>query len=575
MVLKQNPAYEACNFLRYKSFKVCTFFIEILHQHTQIHLPKVLGFSPFIKSKHNHISFIELNKQSKTHMIMLQKLIKNSAKLAFIFLTVVSCKKDDNNAAMQANRPDVVFYALTDANQLVKYNAKMPEMAESMVSITGLPLGEKIISIDFRPATGQLYALGQTSRLYTVNYDNGVAYALGSTTFNPALNSMVASIDFNPTVDRIRLVTNTGQNLRLHPELGTVVATDGNINGGSNPSITSIAYTNSFAGAATTDLFNIDVNTKKLYKQSPPNDGTLSEIGTISANFTGKGGFDINADNSIMLASLTVDGKARLYTINTMNATTTYLADMSINNIIDIAIPTNAVAYAVDENNNLQIFNPLTTGNPINKTITGLGIGENIVGIDFRPATSQLYGLTTNVLGNARLYTFNLSTGAATSVGSGFNVNTSSTQFGFDFNPIVDRIRVVTNSGQNLRLNPIDGTLAATDANLNPGTPNISGAAYTNNFPGTTTSTLFVMDMGKLYRQDPPNNGTLVELGSLGVNVEGINGFDIGGRTNNAYALLTVAGVTKVYTINTSTGISTAGITYPNKVRAMSVGLGF
>jgi hypothetical protein len=40
-----------------------------------------------------------------------------------------------------------------------------------------------------------------------------------------------ASLDFNPTVDRIRLVTASGQNLRLHPELGTVVATDGSING--------------------------------------------------------------------------------------------------------------------------------------------------------------------------------------------------------------------------------------------------------------------------------------------------------------------------------------------------------
>jgi hypothetical protein len=322
-------------------------------------------------------------------------------------------------------------------------------------------------------------------------------------------------------------------------------------------------------------LFDIDVNTKKLYKQSPPNDGTLVEVGTIDVNFTGKGGFDINADNSIILATFTVNGVAKLYSISTSNASTTYLADMSVNNIIDIAIPTNPVAYAVDENNNLQIFNPTTTAAPINKAITGLGLGESIVGIDFRPATNQLYGLTTTALGMAKLYSFNLSTGAATGVGSGFAINTNSTQFGFDFNPTVDRIRVVTNSGQNLRLNPNDGTIAATDGNINPGSPIISAAAYTNNFVGTTSTVLYVLDMGKLYKQDPPNAGTLVEIGSLGINVESLNGFDIGSKSNAAFALLTVNGTTKVYSINLNTGTATAGVNFPNKVKGMSVGLGF
>lgn len=507
---------------------------------------------------------------------MKSKIIYNASMVLAVLLFSVGCKKENNTTnEMPVVKPDVVFYALNDMNQLLKYNAQTTSSATATVNITGLPAGEKIISIDFRPATGQLYGLGSTSRLYTLNYDNGAAVAVGTTTFTPALNSMVANIDFNPTVDRIRMVTNTGQNLRLHPELGTVAATDGSINGGSNPSITSIAYTNNVAGASTTDLYDIDVNTKKLYKQTPPNDGTLSEVGTINVNFTGKGGFDINADNSIALATLTVDNKVQLYSISTTDAKATFLADMSANNIIDIAIQTNPVAYAIDENNNFQIFNPTTTTAPINKAITGLGVGESIVGIDFRPATNQLYGLATTALGMAKLYSFNLSTGAATGIGSGFTINTSSTQFGFDFNPTVDRIRVVTNSGQNLRLNPNDGTIAATDANLNPGTPMISGAAYTNNFVGATTTVLYVLDMGKLYKQDPPNNGTLVEVGSLGVNAESLNGFDIGARSNTAYALLTVAGATKVYTINLTSGTATAGITFPNKVKAMSVGLGF
>ena len=69
------------------------------------------------------------------------------------------------------------------------------------------------------------------------------------------------------------------------------------------------------------------------------------------------------------------------------------------------------------------------------------------------------------------------------------------TSFGFDFNPAVDRIRIVSNTGQNLRFNPNDGVVNV-DGNLNPGTPSISAAAYTNNFAGTATTSLFAIDQG-------------------------------------------------------------------------------
>lgn len=260
------------------------------------------------------------------------------ASIASLCLTFTACNKDDDDNDKAAERPDLVFYALTEDGKINKYNAKTPENADASYAITGLQTGEKILSIDFRPATGQLFGLGSTSRLYTINYGTGAALAVGGAAFTPALASQVANIDFNPTVDRIRLVTNSGQNLRLHPELGTVAATDGSINGGSSPSITSIAYTNSMAGAATTTLYDIDVTTRKLYKQEPPNDGTLAEVGTLNVNFTGKGGFDIISDNSIALATFTVDGKSKLYTVDVNNAGTTFLADFNAN-IVDIAIP--------------------------------------------------------------------------------------------------------------------------------------------------------------------------------------------------------------------------------------------
>jgi len=150
------------------------------------------------------------------------------------------------------------------------------------------------------------------------------------------------------------------------------------------------------------------------------------------------------------------------------------------------------------------------------------------------------------------------------------------TNLGFDFNPTVDRIRIVSDAGVNLRVNPADGT-ATVDGVLNPGTPSISAAAYTNNFAGATSTVLFDLDANTdmLYRQDPPNAGTLVSVGALGVNITGVNGFDIGGTSGTAYAVLTVGTTASVYTINLSTGAATKGADLPRSLQAMAVGLGF
>lgn len=139
---------------------------------------------------------------------------------------------------------------------------------------------------------------------------------------------------------------------------------------------------------------------------------------------------------------------------------------------------------------------------------------------------------------------------------------------------------MVSNTGQNLRLSPNDGTLAATDGNLNPGTPSVTAAAYTNNVAGASTTTLFDIDSNtdSVFRQDPPNSGGLVGIGSLGINVEATNGFDIGGASGTAYALLKVGATNSVYTINLTTGAATKVADLPasvTTVRGMALGLGF
>jgi hypothetical protein len=198
--------------------------------------------------------------------------------------------------------------------------------------------------------------------------------------------------------------------------------------------------------------------------------------------------------------------------------------------------------------------------------VSGLQSNETVVGIDLRPATGVVYALGSF----SYLYTLNLETGEATQVGDQFSTRLSGSSFGFDFNPTVDRIRVVSNTGQNMRLNPNTGGVAAVDAALkyqvgdvNEGTaPNVVSAAYTNNFKGATSTTLYDIDSGLdvLATQIPPNDGGLNTVGSIGTDVTDIGGFDISGATGAAYLVIRDAGLSKstFWNIDLGTGAATA-----------------
>jgi hypothetical protein len=495
------------------------------------------------------------------------------ASALLIGLTVTSCNKTDEETPAVA-KPDLTFFALVNGQQLLKINAQKSDMATATTTITGLMTNDALTAIDFRPATGELYGVSTMNRLYVINQETGAARVIGSAMLSPAISGSAVGLDFNPTVDRIRLVTNTGQNLRLHPETGAVVATDGVINGSGNLGVEAVAYTGNVAGSTSTILYDIDPKTDKLYKQDPPNNGTLVEVGALGVDISASAGFDINPAGDVALAAVMVGSQWQLHRVDLTTGKLTNLGALPAGNITGLAIPTTPVAYAVDESNNLLIFNFMSVGTPISKPITGLQTGESVVGLDFRPVNGQLYALGTS----SRLYVLNTSSGAATVVGSSlFATVLSGASFGFDFNPTVDRIRCIGNTGQNLRLHPDTGGIAAVDGLLNPSTPRVTASAYTNNFAGTTSTILYNIDVmtDKLTRQDPPNNGTQVEVGNLGVNAEDASGFDIGGRSNMAYATLLVGGRSSVYAINLTTGAATKMGDLPTPVRAFAIGLGF
>jgi hypothetical protein len=191
-----------------------------------------------------------------------------------------------------------------------------------------------------------------------------------------------------------------------------------------------------------------------------------------------------------------------------------------------------------------------------------------LVGIDFRVQDGQLYGV-----GNGGgVYTLNPTTAQATFVNT-LTVPLVGTFFGVDFNPAANALRIISDTGQNLRL-PFAGPLAGqtqTDTPLNyPGpppvnpAPGLSGAAYTNNdLDPNTGTTLFNIDtaLNQVVIQSPPNAGALVATGQLTVDPDTPVGFDIYTRlrdgvasTNSGFASLVVGGVTGWYRLNFETG---------------------
>lgn len=208
--------------------------------------------------------------------------------------------------------------------------------------------------------------------------------------------------------------------------------------------------------------------------------------------------------------------------------------------------------------------------------VTGFTGGDNaLVGIDYRVQNGSLYGV-----GNAGgIYLLNVTNAVATPVNR-LSVALSGTSFGVDFNPVADRLRIVSDNGQNLRHNVNAGGVTATDDPLDyaPGTPlnsvgptalGVVGAAYTNNdLDATTNTTLYVLDssLDQISVQSPPNNGSLVANGKLTVNATAVVGFDTYSTIRDAKtvdvqslaSIKTADGATMLYSINVPTGKATA-----------------
>lgn len=213
-----------------------------------------------------------------------------------------------------------------------------------------------------------------------------------------------------------------------------------------------------------------------------------------------------------------------------------------------------AIIYGLTENNNVFRFDSENPNNIESAAfVQGLG-GAELLNIDFRPSTGRLYGLTTD----NNLVTILPATGQITS-SVPVSVPLNGTSFGFDVNPVTDRIRIISDAGQNLSVDPTTG-LALIEGIIT-GDSNIVGAAHTNNTALATATTLYTIDSlaDSLNTQDSTGAQTEVGLlladGDIHIDTTNRVGFDIAG-VDRAFAAFNEIGfaLSDLYSIDLETG---------------------
>ena len=289
-------------------------------------------------------------KSKLNHIIVLKSLLIGA------LLIPAGCATVSNEPAEPDNAPrKEIFYAVTASNQLISFNAGQPQKILSKKPLSGLQAGEEIVGIDYRVAKGVLFALGRSAgdgRLYTIDTGSGKATQVGSGVLAVKPEGDEFGFDFNPTVDRIRVVSNTGQNMRLHPDTGAVVDSNanepgiqtdgklvyaaGDVNAGKSPAVVAAGYTYNKVNEKITTNYAIDAATESLVTQGTregttpavsPNTGQLFTVGRLGTGAFARAAFDIADTTGAAFIALTkADGRAsRFYLVNLDTGTATFM----------------------------------------------------------------------------------------------------------------------------------------------------------------------------------------------------------------------------------------------------------
>lgn len=219
---------------------------------------------------------------------------------------------------------DLVAVGLTTNQRLVRFAVDAPQRTQRIGAVSGLQGDTALIGIDYRVQNNLLYGVGNAGGVYTLSETNAAATKVSQLTV--ALAGTSFGVDFNPAADRLRVISDTGQNLRHDVNLGVTTvdliltyppATT------AAAGLTGAAYSNNDLDPNTaTTLYDLDTNLNQLAIQSPANNGTLAATGLLTVDAGPSAGFDIYSkvrDGSTVelfgYATLLVDGGYRSYDI--------------------------------------------------------------------------------------------------------------------------------------------------------------------------------------------------------------------------------------------------------------------
>ncbi|WP_190093496.1 DUF4394 domain-containing protein [Streptomyces melanogenes] len=244
-------------------------------------------------------------------------------------------------------------YGITgDGTLMATFTTDRPTVLDWVRAVTGLVGDQKLIGIDYRVQDGLMYGVGDQGGIYTIKTPPATADVVVTkvSQLQVALYGTNFDVDFNPAADRLRVISDNGQNLRhnLHDHT-TVEDTTLTTPPATGPAraVTAAAYTNNdLNGATATTLFDIDTKADQVVIQAPANNGTLSPTGSLTLDASPNAGLDIfsnltngKTNSNIAFASLTPYGASTpsLYSINLFTGEATAVGQFPLN-ITDLAI---------------------------------------------------------------------------------------------------------------------------------------------------------------------------------------------------------------------------------------------
>ena len=246
---------------------------------------------------------------------------------------------------------DLTVIGLAGQRTLVRFDSDRPNDARRLGDVRGLESDDReLVGIDYRVQDGKLYGVGRGGGVYSIDADKQQAKKFAQLTV--ALDGKDFGVDFNPAANALRVISDTGQNLRQpFAEAGAATVEDGRLTTpptvGTTTGVTGAAYTNNDTDADTaTTLYDLATATDQVVIQSPANAGTLAATGTADVDLRGDTGFDIytqvRSGSAVDLFPYAVN-QGRLYEVSLFNGRLEEVGRIGRGDrvVTDLAIPLN------------------------------------------------------------------------------------------------------------------------------------------------------------------------------------------------------------------------------------------